>query len=804
MSRAKTTAKSHPDLRPLVGAALQQAGLLAGLFLAPIVWGRFDNLGGALVLACLCLSGIGFLLTPEKRLLPARLPLTSTHLALAGLLLFSALSYFVTVSRHATLTDLMRLLAGVLVFGLVLWSGIKRGVAQPAPQPTHAKPRVAREPAPRPQSEGGPALRALFFALLVGVSCSLYDWNFYYASGGPGLALLVMLVLGFLAIALLLWRRPETLGPLQVVLISSGIVAAYGLCDWLYMRLVVHNTTWQIFATFFNPNSLAGFLGMALFLALAATVASFTTPASRARRGYLLPLVVALLCLAALLPTYSKGAWASIYLAGVVFLICLSVVYAPRAKRALAIGLIIGLLLVAPVGLVAARPSLRAKATEAFGVQNRSNMFRYLTWKATANMARAHPLLGVGAGAFEYSFGKYAIGGYTRRAHQNYLETAAEVGLPGFLCLVWLFGAGLLACSRTIKRATDPAHKTLAGGALAALLVMALHSFIDYDWYISASSLLFCFALAVGISAGQTEALPAPQARKPLWQVAGAVLLLLVAGKALLLGMADKEFRAQQDALSKGRTMGNVWQASQSLQAAIKYAPEFGQAYAQLAVLSSSADERLAMAQRAVALEPTYSPNWINLGRRYQEADRLQEAQQAYGQATRFNPQHLNAWLALARLDLQLGQPQQAVAAFSRLIEIQDGPAGRYQAIDYEVKTEYGEAHYNLAAALQLGILPGGPTQALQHLEQAVRVADAYLKTGRELDIQRSSLGQSDVGKASAEALALKARSLARWAQLARAAGRQNDFTLLMQQAELTDLSATQAVASEDSLWHKQ
>jgi hypothetical protein len=63
----------------------------------------------------------------------------------------------------------------------------------------------------------------------------------------------------------------------------------------------------------------------------------------------------------------------------------------------------------------------------------------------------ANPILGVGAGAFEWRYPRYASVGYTRAAHSTYLELAAEAGLPA-LALSGRDG-GRLAGARVARRA---------------------------------------------------------------------------------------------------------------------------------------------------------------------------------------------------------------------------------------------------------------------------------------------------------------------------------------------------------------
>ena len=56
------------------------------------------------------------------------------------------------------------------------------------------------------------------------------------------------------------------------------------------------------------------------------------------------------------------------------------------------------------------------------------NRFRTLTWQGTLDMAQKRPLLGWGAGTFETAFPPHQVAGFTRHAHNSYLQLFAEAG----------------------------------------------------------------------------------------------------------------------------------------------------------------------------------------------------------------------------------------------------------------------------------------------------------------------------------------------------------------------------------------
>jgi O-antigen ligase len=81
---------------------------------------------------------------------------------------------------------------------------------------------------------------------------------------------------------------------------------------------------------------------------------------------------------------------------------------------------------------------------------------RTLAWKAGLRMVRDNPLTGVGVGAFKPLMKYYQLPGekeILHIAHNTYLEIAAEMGLPGLLVFLMMYGSTFRMLERIRKRA---------------------------------------------------------------------------------------------------------------------------------------------------------------------------------------------------------------------------------------------------------------------------------------------------------------------------------------------------------------
>jgi O-antigen ligase len=176
----------------------------------------------------------------------------------------------------------------------------------------------------------------------------------------------------------------------------------------------------------------------------------------------------------------------------------------PRAKRALVGG---GVALALIVALAVGVPHTLAKDWDRFigganppsangdlrqRLTDPANSGRTDLWRVALHTFSASPVHGGGAGTYQtYWDQKRPHFAYTVNTHSLYLQSMAELGLPGILLLVALIGAtiiGIAARSRGSSRA-------LYGALLAFVVVWALHAGVDWDWEMPVVTLGF-FAVA--------------------------------------------------------------------------------------------------------------------------------------------------------------------------------------------------------------------------------------------------------------------------------------------------------------------
>ena len=264
----------------------------------------------------------------------------------------------------------------------------------------------------------------------------------------------------------------------------------------------------RLFGPFVNPNFFSGFLVMALPVTLVLYMAS------RKALIAVLPALGFVFCLMALMLTGAKFGVIAASAAVVVFLLLAALT--KSLDRRMLVRLLIITAVTIPILIPFSMPvKSRVEQAQAGGRQVHSTAFRLYTWKATLNMVREQPLLGVGPGTFAITYPEYTIAGPTKHAHNSYLQIAAEKGAPALIAFVLLLSAiawaalkGMFA-RRSDDAAREPASESIiwadfvpqgtwrlvACGIFGALVGSSVRSVVDSDWSIIGISLPF-WALA--------------------------------------------------------------------------------------------------------------------------------------------------------------------------------------------------------------------------------------------------------------------------------------------------------------------
>ena len=298
-------------------------------------------------------------------------------------------------------------------------------------------------------------------------------------------------------------------GLVAALLLAGTLQAALGLYQFITQSgppaFQILGRFLRAFGTFRQPNPYAGYLGLILPLALSlfwwavgrlysARRAPDRGAAGRRPTDLLLTAAAAVvtgLLAAGAVASWSRGAWLGIG-AGA------ATVTALRSRRAFSLtlaaaGLIVLLLLAGGgfnAGALGGRLAQIGEYMGGFDVttvevndDNFAVVERVAHWYAAQRMIAQAPWLGVGVGNYPVVYPQVALPRWQDalgHAHNIYLNTWAEAGLPGLLTygLLWLLAAWQ-ALRQAHNRQLHPFVRAAALGVLGAIVHLTIHNLFD-------------------------------------------------------------------------------------------------------------------------------------------------------------------------------------------------------------------------------------------------------------------------------------------------------------------------------------
>jgi O-Antigen ligase len=176
-------------------------------------------------------------------------------------------------------------------------------------------------------------------------------------------------------------------------------------------------------------------------------------------------------------------------------------------------------------------------------------------WRVAIDAFEEKPLLGQGAGAYQFSWAQQrSIDAPVHNAHSLYLEAFAELGLVGGILVIALVLALLWFGFSAWRAAAEPERDRYAA-LLAAMLAFAVGAGIDWYWEIAGLGAVFFLAAGVLVSArcAQLARRPRGNAEGTFGLVIGGLAVAWIAAIALVGPLlVDHEVKASQSAAASG------------------------------------------------------------------------------------------------------------------------------------------------------------------------------------------------------------------------------------------------------------
>jgi O-antigen ligase len=442
----------------------------------------------------------------------APLPLASNRTWAVGLLLFCMLMLFASAAwswRHhpAWLAGRLREFAVplALVAAFVAWAMIQC-IPLPAAWVAALSPETA-------------LVRA---AVLPGTAAyplsldPLQTWG--YAMAG-------WVYLGGLVLALLLVRNEDRLERLARTLVLSGVLQALiGILLFSfharYRLFFVDFVQDRVRGTFVYHNHMAGYMEMCLSVGIGLMLAKLGGGSGRFAKAWKerglsilqfvlspkmrlrLLLIVMVIALVLTRSRMGNTAFFAAMLAVGVLMLVTSRRTAPATVTLIASLIIIDVVVIGSwVGLEKVVERIQDTTLETeVGRKEESVEQRTLVARQAQGLVRDFPVTGTGGSSFYNAYARYRsgeIGPYFDHAHNDYVEIAADNGLPA-MALLGLFV--LLAAIKNVRvliARRNPLVRGMAFASLMAIVAIAIHSFVDFNLQATANALTCTIVVAL-------------------------------------------------------------------------------------------------------------------------------------------------------------------------------------------------------------------------------------------------------------------------------------------------------------------
>ena len=295
------------------------------------------------------------------------------------------------------------------------------------------------------------------------------------------------------------WRRrlAHTLVAVACVMTLVALVQAAAGTTRIY-GLFQPRWDWAVFGPYVNRNHFAGYLVLAIPLALgfaAEALERLRQAWRRRRRGWLAlgeaegsaairRSAEAMVVMVGLLAAQSRGGLMAFGCSAAAFPLALR-----RRRQALLLVALVALLGFAWVGLAGIVGDFERRGLRSSRVQ---------LWADALRMARHFPLLGTGLNTFGVVYPAYQTlwrGEWYGEAHNEYLQALLDLGLPGAALALALVLRLLATAARSAPRSP------LDAGLLGAVTASCAHALVDFNWQIPANAATFV-ALAGLVTGG--------------------------------------------------------------------------------------------------------------------------------------------------------------------------------------------------------------------------------------------------------------------------------------------------------------
>jgi len=524
---------------------------------------------------------------------------------------------------------------------------------------------------------------------------------------------------------------------LNALLIVGGLFGIYGIFQYngidfsFWARNIGRQ---QVFGLFGNVNYFAEYLIVPL------TIAVSLLFASKNKMKKLLLLIGILAMGSSLILTFTRGSYlgfgVSLIFMSFLFLISRGKNFIKRNKKIfiaiLVIIIIITSLFIIPnplnksgttIGKIKSRISISQLTQDA------SIKRRIATWKFTVLMIKDHPLLGSGIGTFKYNTLIYQAEffeqgenrslyphGFADKAHNEYLQLGAELGIIGLGIFIWLMICYFNYGIKILRKIKDEYKQGIIIGLMGAVVAVLIDGLFGFPLHLPATIVLFWLILALTIATIKIDAYTGEnnilqKNSNPISRFKPLLYIFIILLTAFLCITVTRPFIARiywyygnreiknenwneaikidEEALKWDPYLGEIYYdigkiletkefygvAMEYFEKAEKYidSPNLPQDFALIYLKKGQLDKAAIKLKQAISYQPNEKsmvPLYSELGNTYLQLERYKPAEIAFENAIGIDQNFVNAHYGLAGAYLKQNLSNEALIEFQKVIEL--------------------------------------------------------------------------------------------------------------------------------------
>lgn len=322
--------------------------------------------------------------------------------------------------------------------------------------------------------------------------------------------------------------NPRQINRIVNILLTVGaLFGIYGILQYMGIDFSIWSRNigrQRVFGLFGNVNFFAEYLIIPLPIAVALF---FVSESSKLRKALLLVAVLAMS--ASLVLTFTRGSYLAFFVAFIFMFILFFLHWQQefiKNNKKLFIGTLAAIIVIVSLFIIpnpisknnAIISQIKSRISPAKLVQDTSFKRRVATWKFTLLMINDHPLLGSGIGTYKYNTLRYQAEffsqgknrslyphGFADKAHNEYLQLWAEMGIIGLGIFIWLIITYFSYELKVLRNTKEKYKQGMIIGLMGAVVGVLVDAIFGFPLHLPATVILFWLVVGLSVVLGSTE-----------------------------------------------------------------------------------------------------------------------------------------------------------------------------------------------------------------------------------------------------------------------------------------------------------